>query len=289
MKIPRGPAAVREEYAAQNHWDVSITGKERRMKRLEPENPAATRSIPSTEDGPERLEYNEPFRCPTCGRALYFADKPGKREVKIMDPQSIERESMRIIEEELALRGMLGRIPADRLHVVKRVIHTTADFDFAESLVFSDGAMEAAKSFVREKPVFITDTNMIATGINKKALAAARGSVRCYMAEQETERMAGERGVTRAAVSMERAAEEYPEAAYVIGNAPTALMRLCELIAGGAARPSLVVAVPVGFVNVRESKNEVARLFGTPFILSGGLKGGSTVAVAIVNALLYGG
>ena len=208
-----------------------------------------------------------------------------------MDPHAIERRSMEIIEDELQKRGLLGGIPADRLHIVKRVIHATADFDFAALLRFSDNALSAAARAIEAGPAFVTDTNMIAVGVNKGALARCNGSVRCYMSEQETERVAKERGVTRAVVSMERAVAEFPEAIYVIGNAPTALLRLCELTREGCARPALVIGVPVGFVNVLESEAELVKLAGdtgTPCIVADGLKGGSTVAVAIVNALLYG-
>lgn len=205
-----------------------------------------------------------------------------------MDPRAIESQSLEIIEDELKKRGLFDRIPQDRLHVVKRVIHASADFDFAGALVFSEGAMEAARRVMKKNPVFVTDTNMIAAGINKKTLESLGGSVRCYMSESEIERESLRRGVTRAVVSMERAAAEFPDAVYVIGNAPTALMRLCELTRDGAARPALIVGVPVGFVNVLESKEELKRLNGgTPFIVAEGLKGGSTVAAAIVNALLY--
>ena len=208
-----------------------------------------------------------------------------------MDPQSIERRSMEIIEGGLNERSLLSGIPKGRLHIVKRVIHATADFDFAETLAFSDDALEAAVRAIAGNPVFVTDTNMIATGINKKALTAHGGSVRCYISEPETEEQAKERGVTRAVVSMERAAEDFPEAVYVIGNAPTALLRICELTQAGRMRPALVIGVPVGFVNVIESKEALIKMAeGTkiPYIVANGLKGGSTVAAAIVNALLYG-
>ena len=208
-----------------------------------------------------------------------------------MDPQSIERRSMEIIEGELNERGLLRSIPSDRLHIVKRVIHATADFDFAETLVFSDDVLKAASLVVERGPVLVTDTNMIATGINKKALASYSGSVRCYISEAETERQAKERGVTRAVVSMERAAADFPEAVYVVGNAPTALLRICELTRAGRMKPALVIGVPVGFVNVIESKEELIKMAEetkTPYIVANGLKGGSTVAAAIVNALLYG-
>lgn len=208
-----------------------------------------------------------------------------------MDPGGIERRSMEIIEGELDKRGLLASIPQGRLHIVKRVIHATADFDFAGTLAFSDDALEAARRAILKKPALVTDTNMVAAGINKKALASCGGSVRCYIAEPETERLAVERGVTRAVVSMERAAADFPEAVYVVGNAPTALLRICELTRAGRMKPALVIGVPVGFVNVVESKEELVKMAAetkTPYIVANGLKGGSTVAAAIVNALLYG-
>lgn len=208
-------------------------------------------------------------------------------------PQEIENESMRIIREELREHGILQSIPDDRLHVVMRVIHATADFDFAETLVFSPTAIQAADEALRKNPAIVSDTNMIASGINKRILAKANGSVRCYMSDPDVEREAVARGETRATVSMERAVAAHPYAIYVIGNAPTALIRLCELMRQGAAKPALVIGVPVGFVNVVESKEELvetakATATKTPYIVANGRKGGSTVAVAIVNALLLG-
>jgi precorrin-8X/cobalt-precorrin-8 methylmutase len=169
-----------------------------------------------------------------------------------------------------------------------RVIHSTADFDFAGALVFSDDAMSAAYRMLESSPVFVTDTNMIVSGINKAALSKANGAVRCYMSDPDVAEEAIRRSETRAAVSMERAVRETPNAAFVIGNAPTALLRLCRLVEEGIASPSLVIGVPVGFVNVMESKEALMNLDGVPRIVSTGPKGGSTVAVAIVNAILYG-
>ncbi|MDR1481394.1 MAG: precorrin-8X methylmutase [Synergistaceae bacterium] len=205
-----------------------------------------------------------------------------------MDPQAIEEESMKIILSELKERGLLDLIPDEQRHVVTRVIHSTADFDFASSLVFSEDVMSAAYKMLKSSPVFITDTNMIASGINKAALSKVSGTVRCYMSDPDVAEEALSRSETRAAVSMERAARETPNAAFVIGNAPTALLRLCRLVEEGTASPSLVVGVPVGFVNVIESKEALMSLAGVPRVVSTGPKGGSTVAVAIVNAILYG-
>ncbi|MDR3354303.1 MAG: precorrin-8X methylmutase [Synergistaceae bacterium] len=195
---------------------------------------------------------------------------------------------MKIIMSGLEERGLLGSIPEDRRHVVMRVIHSTADFDFASSLVFADDAMDAAHRMLESCPVIVTDTNMIASGINGAALSEAGGTVRCYMSDPDVAEEALRRSETRASVSIEHAVRDTPGAAFVIGNAPTALLRLCRLVEDGAASPSLVVGVPVGFVNVIESKEALMNLAGVPRIVSTGPKGGSTVAAAIINAILYG-
>ena len=166
------------------------------------------------------------------------------------------------------------------------MIHTTADFDFARTLFFP-GVVTTAREAISRGVDIITDTNMAAAGINKKKLACYGGRVLCYMADPEVAQEASGRGITRAAVSMERVVQEKPGAIFAIGNAPTALLRLCELIASGQAQPALAVGVPVGFVNVVESKQRLMQL-PVPQIVTQGRKGGSTVAVAIINALLYG-
>lgn len=177
--------------------------------------------------------------------------------------------------------------PAENLDVVKRVIHATADFEYQKSLRFSPGAVGIAREALRAGTPVVTDTMMAAAGISKTSCAALGVSVVCRMSDPAVAAEAAERGVTRAVVSMERAAADTPGAVFVIGNAPTALLRLCELIDAGAARPALVVGVPVGFVNVIESKERLIRT-SVPSIAAMGRKGGSTVASAIVNALLYG-
>jgi precorrin-8X/cobalt-precorrin-8 methylmutase len=193
---------------------------------------------------------------------------------------------MAIIERELAERGIV--VPSDVLPVVARVIHATADFDFAESLAFSEGAVEAGKKALTQGATVVTDTRMAASGISEKYMAENGGVVRCYMADEDVALEAGERGTTRAAVSMERAAAETPEAVFALGNAPTALLRLCELMSEGRARPALIIGVPVGFVNVAESKEALIKTADAkvPWIVARGRKGGSPVAAAIVNALL---
>lgn len=190
---------------------------------------------------------------------------------------------MRIIASEMG--PWTG--PEENLAVVKRVVHTTADFDFVKNLRFSDGAVEKARRALAAGAAVVTDTNMAATGINKISASRFGVEVVCRMADPEVRAAAQERGVTRAVVSMEIAAEKTPEAVFAIGNAPTALIRLCELIKEGRAKPALVIGVPVGFVNVVESKELLVRT-DVPYIAAMGRKGGSTVASAIVNALLYG-
>ena len=201
-------------------------------------------------------------------------------------PAEIERESMRIIGAELEERGLV--IPQEDRAVVTRVIHTTADFDYAENLRFTPGAVSRGLKALRGA-VIVTDTNMALAGINKGALRELGCRARCYMAEAFIAEAAKERGVTRAVVSMDCAAEQTPGAVFVIGNAPTALLRLSEHIENGL-RPALVVGVPVGFVNVAESKERalaVCEQYGVPAIVALGRKGGSNVAAAICNALLY--
>ena len=206
---------------------------------------------------------------------------------KHMLPEDIESASMKIIAGELAERGIT--LPEETAHIVKRVIHTTADFDYAENLLFTEGAVERARAALLGGADIITDTNMAKAGISRPALARLEGQVYCFMAEAEVVRAAKERGTTRAVAAMEKAAKEFPQAIFAIGNAPTALLRLAELIKDGL-RPSLVIGVPVGFVNVVESKStalSVCRDYGIPAILAMGRKGGSGVAAAVCNALLY--
>ena len=200
----------------------------------------------------------------------------------MLKPAEIEKRSFEIIAQELGGRTF----PAGQDEVVRRVIHTTADFEYADNLVFSANAVEKAKAALAAGATVITDTNMVLAGISKPTLARFGGSAKCFMADEDVAREAAERGVTRAVVSMERAAKLEGALIFAIGNAPTALIRLHELIADGTLAPALVIGVPVGFVNVTESKD----LFvegETPYIIARGRKGGSNVAAAIVNALLY--
>lgn len=199
-----------------------------------------------------------------------------------MKPEEIEKRSFAIITEELGARSF----PAGVSEVVKRVIHTTADFDYADNLCFSQDAVERAKAALAAGATVVTDTNMALAGISKATLAQLGGKALCLMAEEAVAREAKERGVTRAVVSMEHAAKLAGPLIFAIGNAPTALIRLHELIEEGAVQPALVVGVPVGFVNVVEAK-ELFLGGDTPYIIARGRKGGSNVAAAIINALLY--
>ena len=190
---------------------------------------------------------------------------------------------MNIIASEMG--AWLGA--PEELPVVRRVIHTTADFDFAENMRFSKGAVKLAREALKNGAAVVTDTNMAAAGINRAACARCGGEVGCRMADPAGREAAEARGTTRAVVSMEEAVKATPNALFAVGNAPTALIRLCELIEEGKCAPALVIGVPVGFVNVVESKERLLAA-KVPYITAVGRKGGSPVASTIVNALLYG-
>lgn len=201
-----------------------------------------------------------------------------------MKPEEIEARSMEIIGREMPA----GDWTPEELAVVKRCIHTSADFDYAENLYFSDGAVERVLAVLSAEEPFtiVTDTNMAAAGINKTALEKLGGTVRCFMADPNVAQEARERGITRAVVSMEYAAQLPGPVIFAIGNAPTALIRLYEMIEAGRLNPAFIIGVPVGFVNVVESKELICRT-DIPCIVARGRKGGSNIAAAICNALLY--
>ncbi|MDO4287006.1 MAG: precorrin-8X methylmutase [Eubacteriales bacterium] len=203
-------------------------------------------------------------------------------EIEYRNPAEIEKRSFAIITEELGNRTF----PEEIALVVKRVIHTTADFDYADNLVFSNDAVSRAMNAIRNGAHIVTDTNMAKAGINKKTLAKFGGEVHCFIAEPDVAAEAKQRNVTRSIVSMERAAKLDVPVIFAIGNAPTALIQLEKLIREDGLKPELVIGVPVGFVNVVESKELIIRS-GVPHIVARGRKGGSNVAAAIVNALLY--
>ena len=205
-----------------------------------------------------------------------------KVELQRVAPAEIEQRSMEIITAELGERSF----PAEVLPVVKRVIHTSADFDYADNLVFSPGAVASGIEAIRNGCTIVTDTQMAWSGVNKRVLEKFGGKAVCFMSDPEVAAEAKARGETRATVSMERAAELEGPLVFAIGNAPTALVRLCQLIDEGKVNPALVIGVPVGFVNVVESK-ELMLTMDAPHIVARGRKGGSNVAAAICNALIY--
>ena len=200
-------------------------------------------------------------------------------------PSDIEKTSMKIIREELAQMGR--EIPEDLAPVVMRVIHTTADFEYADTMTFSPGAIEKAREAIRNGARIVTDTNMALAGVNKKSLAKWGGEALCFMADPEVAAEASARGITRAAVSMEKAAGLEGETIFAIGNAPTALLALRDVMDTKGFRPALIIGVPVGFVNVVNAKEQIMET-DVPWIVNKGRKGGSGVAAAICNALLYG-
>lgn len=201
---------------------------------------------------------------------------------EIKKPMDIERRSFEIITE------ILGDypLPPENAQVVKRVIHTTADFDYAQNLIFSEHAVPKGIEALKNGCDIVTDTQMVKAGINKTVLGRLGGTVHCFISDPDVVREAKSRGVTRATVSMERAAGLNRPCIFAIGNAPTALVSLRELMDGGKLSPSLIIGVPVGFVNVVESK-ELILTSEAPHIVAQGRKGGSNVAAAICNALLY--
>ncbi len=198
-------------------------------------------------------------------------------------PHEIERRSFEIIAQELGEHMP----PEDVRHIVMRCIHTTADFDYAESLYFSENVLAVAERAVRKGVLFVTDTNMARSGINKAALARHGCGVTCFMADADVAEAAKANGMTRAAASVDKAAALGQQIIYVVGNAPTALIRLCDHIRKGDFVPALVIGMPVGFVNVVQSK-ELLIETGVPCIVARGRKGGSNVAAAVCNAILYG-
>lgn len=199
-------------------------------------------------------------------------------------PADIERRSFEMIENELKAMGKA--LPESEKSIIMRCIHTTADFEYADSLYFSPAAIEIALGLIDEGATFVTDTNMGLAGINKAALARHGCASQCFMADEDVAAAAKEKGCTRAAASVDKAAELGGKTIYAVGNAPTALIRLCEHMERGTFRPAFVIGTPVGFVNVVQSK-ELIIDSGVPCIVARGRKGGSNVCAAICNALLY--
>ena len=205
-------------------------------------------------------------------------------KIEYVLPGEIEKRSFAIISEELAARSIT--LPPEQELVTKRVIHTSADFEYADTMPYSPHAVEIAKKLVAAGADIVTDTNMTLAGINKKRLAAYGGTVHCFMADEDVAREAKARQVTRATVSMEHAAQIQKPVIFAVGNAPTALIALHELMQERDWKPAFIIGVPVGFVNVMAAKELILKT-DVPYIVNRGRKGGSNIAAAIVNAILY--
>ncbi|MBA4698638.1 MAG: precorrin-8X methylmutase [Ruminococcus sp.] len=204
-------------------------------------------------------------------------------ELEKVLPEEIEARSFELITEEL---GDTPLLPGTET-IVKRCIHTSADFDYAQNLVFTENVVERALNALRNGASIVTDTQMGKAGINKKRLAQYGGEVYCFMSDEDVAQTAKEQGTTRAAASMDKAAALEKNLIFAVGNAPTALVRLYELIQEGKLKPELIIAVPVGFVNVVQSKELILAMGEIPSIVAKGRKGGSNIAACICNALLY--
>ena len=202
-------------------------------------------------------------------------------ELENVLPADIEARSFEIIRSELP-----HPVPEDLAPVIIRAIHTSADFEYADSLCFSEGVMDIARKVLKNGATIVTDTNMALAGINRGALEKLGCRKICFMADPEVAAAAKENGFTRAAASVDKAASINGPLIYAVGNAPTALIRLYEKISSGEMKPDLIIGVPVGFVNVVQAK-ELIMTAGVPYIVARGRKGGSNVAAAIVNALMY--
>lgn len=204
-----------------------------------------------------------------------------KVELENVKPMEIEKRSFEIITQELGME-----LPEDQAPIIKRCIHTSADFDYAKNLCFSEQAVERALAALKNGACIVTDTQMAKSGINKKALAKYGGEVYCFMSDDDVAAKAKADGTTRATASMDKAAQIEKPLIFAIGNAPTALVRLYELIEEKKMKPELIIGVPVGFVNVVQSK-ELIMETDIPYIVARGRKGGSNIAACICNALLY--
>lgn len=208
-------------------------------------------------------------------------------KIEYLPPEEIEKRSFEIITEELTKRGI--SLPKEEELITKRVIHTSADFDYAETLCYSKGAVKILKELIKDGADIVTDTNMVLSGINKKALAKYGGEVHCFMADEDIALLAKQRNVTRAAVSMEKATSIEKPVVFAIGNAPTSLIKLYEMIEMREEmnwKPAFIIGVPVGFVNVEAAKELILKT-NIPHIINRGRKGGSNIAAAICNAVLY--
>ncbi|TQS81814.1 MAG: precorrin-8X methylmutase [Methanomethylophilus alvi] len=201
---------------------------------------------------------------------------------EIMTPREIEAKSMETITKELNGRTW----PEPEFSIVKRCIHTSADFDYADNLCFSKDAAKIGVEALKNGADIVTDTKMAYSGINKNRLSAFGGTVHCFISDPDVIEEAKARGCTRSTVCMEKGAKLGKPTIFVIGNAPTALIELHRLINEEGLKPALIVGVPVGFVNVVEAK-ELIMTDDVPYIVAKGRKGGSNIGAAIINAMMY--
>ena len=219
-----------------------------------------------------------------CDKRAAGSDQKRDEEMayKTLVPEEIERRSMETITSELN-----GRVwPEPKFSIIKRCIHTSADFDYADNLVFSENAEKIGVELIRKGAMIVTDTKMAASGINKNKLSVYGGEVRCFISDDDVIAEAKARNCTRATVSMEKAANVKGPLILAIGNAPTALISIYDMVKAGKISPGLIIGVPVGFVNVVESKEMIMEL-DVPFIVARGRKGGSNIAATICNAMMY--
>jgi precorrin-8X/cobalt-precorrin-8 methylmutase len=199
-----------------------------------------------------------------------------------MKPEEIEAESFRIIDEEAGSHGW-GEA---EWQIVRRSIHTSADFEYVRSMVMSEGVVAKAVAAIRSGAGIVTDTNMALAGISKSRLVTFGCEATCHVADSDVGALARREGVTRSVLAMRKAVRNTNNRIFVIGNAPTALYELLRLVEEGLMSPELIIGLPVGFVGAEESKNALAATGGKiPFITNVGRKGGSNVAAAVVNAL----
>lgn len=206
------------------------------------------------------------------------------KNIEHLQPMEIEKRSFEIISEEL--EKMHVCLPKEQEMITKRVIHTSADFEYVDTLMYSKDAVAIARKLIADGADIVTDTNMALSGINKKLLAGFGGQVHCFMADETVARIAKEKKTTRAAISMEMASKIKKPVIFAVGNAPTALIQLYEMMQQGIYRPAFVIGVPVGFVNVEAAK-ELIMETDVPYIVNKGRKGGSNIAAAICNAIIY--
>lgn len=205
-----------------------------------------------------------------------------KVELENVLPMEIEKRSFEIITQELGDK----KLDADKALIIKRCIHTSADFEYADSLCFSPDVVEKAMEAIKKGACIVTDTQMAKSGINKRALSRYGGEVYCFVADEDVAQAARENGTTRSTANIDKAAAMDKPLIFAIGNAPTALVRIYELVQEGKLKPELVIGVPVGFVNVVQSK-ELIMETDVPYIVARGRKGGSNIAACICNALMY--